>query len=100
MRAITAATRMPHSQRSHTSGRFSATYAVPGTIRASATVSQPFSSAKVSASASAAIAPVAKIAAADGVPGRGSRFISASVATANTAATSSASAANGRERST
>ena len=75
MRAITSATRMPQSQRSHGSGRFSAIQAVPGTIRASATVSQPFSSAKVSASASAAIEPVAKIAAADAEPGRGSRLV-------------------------
>ena len=72
---------------------------MPGTIRASATVSQPFSSAKVSASASAAIEPVAKIAAADALPGRGSRLVSISVATANSAASSSASAANGSERS-
>ena len=99
MRTITSATRMPQSQRSHGKGRFSAIQAVPGTIRASATVSQPFSSAKVSASASAAIEPVAKIAAADAEPGRGSRLVMSSVANANSAAISSASAAKGSERS-
>ena len=60
-------------------------------------MSQPFSSANVSASASAAIEPVAKIAAAEGRPGRGSRLVSSSVATANSAASSSASAGE-RER--
>ena len=44
------------------SGRSRATQAMPGTISASAIVSQPFSSAKVKASASAASAPVANIA--------------------------------------
>ena len=50
---------MAASQRSIGSGRFSEIQAMPGTIRASATVSQPFSSAKVSASARQATAPVA-----------------------------------------
>ena len=63
--------------RSAGSGRLSAIQATPGTISASATVSQPFSSAMVSASASAATAPVAKIAAAAALPGRGSRRLSA-----------------------
>ena len=85
--------------RSHGNGRCAATHAVPGTIRASATVSQPFSSANVSASASAAIEPVAKIAAAEALPGRGTRLVSTSVATANSAAISSASAAKGNDRS-
>ena len=62
MRATTMATMMAASQRSHGSGRFSATQAAPGTMSASAMVSQPFSSAKVSASASAASVPVANIA--------------------------------------
>ena len=47
------------SQRSAGQGRFSAIQAMPGTISASAMVSQPFSSARESASASEAIAPVA-----------------------------------------
>jgi hypothetical protein len=72
---------------------------MPGTIRASAIVSQPFSSAKVSASASAAIDPVAKIACAAAAPGRGARRASISVAIANSAASSSARPANGIERS-
>ena len=68
------------------------TQAMPGTISASATVSQPFSSAKVSASASAATVPVAKIAPAPAMPGRGARLPSVSVAQPNSAASSSASA--------
>ena len=72
---------MAASQRSHGNGRFSATQAAPGTISASPTVSQPFSSAKVSASASAASAPVANIALAAMSPGRCSRCTSVSVAT-------------------
>ena len=78
-RATTRATMMAASQRSHGSGRFSATQAAPGAISASPTVSQPFSSAKVSASASAASAPVANIALAAMSPGRRSRWISVSV---------------------
>jgi hypothetical protein len=57
------------------------------------------SSAIVNASASAAIAPVAKIALPAAWPGRGSRRISASVASANSIANTSAAAANGTERS-
>ena len=56
---MTSATAAAASQRSIGSGRRSAIQAMPGTISASAMVSQPFSSAKVSASASAATAPVA-----------------------------------------
>ena len=48
---------------------FLATQAAAGDISASAIVSQPFSSAKVSASASAASVPVANIAPAAGSPG-------------------------------
>ena len=70
------------SQRSAGSGRLSATQAMPGTISASATVSQPFSSAIVSASASAATAPVANTAAEAASPGRGARLSSFSVANA------------------
>ncbi len=58
-RAVTSAAMMAASERSHGSGRFSETHAAPGAIKASATVSQPFSSANVNASASAARAPVA-----------------------------------------
>ena len=72
--------------------------AMPGTIRASATVSQPFSSAKVSASASAATAPTAKIALASRMPSRSSRCQSWSAASANRAASVSAMIANGIER--
>jgi hypothetical protein len=57
MRATTMATMMAASQRSQGSGRFSATQAAAGAMSASAMVSQPFSSAKVSASASAASVP-------------------------------------------
>ena len=53
--------RRRRAQRRAGSGRLSETQAMPGTISASATVSQPFSSAMVSASASAATAPVAKM---------------------------------------
>ena len=88
------------SVRSIGSGRRSAIQAMPGTISASATVSQPFSSAKVSVSASAATAPVANSALAAATPGRGGcRRISRSVATANAAASASASPANAIERS-
>ena len=47
----------------------------------------------------AASVPVAKIAPAAGRPGRGARCTSASVATPNSAASRSASAANGSDRS-
>ena len=99
MRASVNITIAAASQRSAGSGRFSLTQAAAGAINASAMVSQPFSSAKVSASASAANVPVAKIAPAAGRPGRGARCTSASVATPNSAASSSASAANGNDRS-
>ena len=100
MRSTTSAPMMATSQRSAGSGRFSCTQAMPGTIRASATVSQPFSSASVSASASAAIAPVAKIASAAALPGRGARLPSVSVASANSAASRRAPPANGSDCST
>ena len=90
---------MAASQRSQGSGRRSATQAAPGTISASAMVSQPFSSAKVNASASAPSMPVANMALAAIRPGRGSRLTSVSVASPKIAATSSASAANGSDRS-
>ena len=76
----------------------SAIKAMPGTIRASATVSQPFSSAKVSAKASAATMPVAKIALASRIPSRSSRCQRRSAARANSAASASAMIANGIER--
>jgi hypothetical protein len=68
-------------------------------MSASAMVSQPFSSAKVSASASAASVPVANIAPAASSPGRRSRCTSVSVASAKIAASSRANPANGSERS-
>ncbi len=80
MRSSTSAITPAASQRSAGSGRCPAIQAMPGTISASATVSQPFSSAKVSASASDATAPVAKTAAEAARPGRGSRRPSSSVA--------------------
>src|SRR5947208_1840504 len=46
---------------------------MPGTISASVTVSQPFSNARVSVSASAATVPTANKADADARPGRGGR---------------------------
>ena len=58
-RASTSTTMAAASQRSIGNGRALAIQAMPGTISASATVSQPFSSEKVSASASAATVPVA-----------------------------------------
>ena len=99
MRASTSTPITAASTRSAGNGRFSDTQAMPGTISASATVSQPFSSAMVSASASAATAPVAKIALAAASPGRGARLSSVSVASAKSAASSSAAAANGIEGS-
>ena len=59
IRSITSATRIVQSGRSIGSGRWVEIQAMPGTIKASATVSQPFSSAKVSASARAATPPQA-----------------------------------------
>ena len=99
MRASVTMTIAAASQRNAGSGRFSLTQAAAGDISASAIVSQPFSSAKVSASASAASVPVAKIALAAGRPGRGARCTSASVATAKIAASNSASPAKGSDRS-
>ena len=98
-RSSTITTMAAASQRSIGSGRASEIQAIPATMKASATVSQPFSNASVSASASAATAPVAKIACAAALPGRVSRRVSTSVATANSAASSNAKAANGMERS-
>ena len=80
-------------------GRCSKIQAVPSDIRASAIVSQPFSSAKVSASASAPSVPVANKAIEKLRPGRSSRRVSASVATARVAASTTARIANGMERS-
>ncbi len=74
MRPSTPTVTAAASQRSDGQGRFSATQAMPGTISASATVSQPFSSARLSASASEAIAPVAKMALAASLPGRSPRL--------------------------
>ena len=72
---------------------------MPGTISASATVSQPFSSARLSASASEAMAPVAKMAQAASLPGRSSRLLKVSVARAKAPASTTAAAAKGSERS-
>ena len=99
MRATTRATMTAASARRNGSGRCAAIQAMPGTMRARPTVSQPFSIANVRVSASEATAPVAKIACAAGTPGRGARRPSCSVATANSAASSSARPANGIERS-
>ena len=64
MRATTMAARIAASQRRNGTGRCSEIHAVPSDISASAIVSQPLSSAKVKASASAASVPVANSAAA------------------------------------
>lgn len=72
---------------------------MPSDISASAIVSQPFSSAKVSASASAPSVPVANRAVEIATPGRVSRRVSASVAAPKAAASSTARIANGIERS-
>ena len=74
MRSTTSTTSAAAIERSSGNGRCSEIHAMPGTISASATVSQPFSSAKVSASASAATVPVANSAPAAARPGRGSRL--------------------------
>jgi hypothetical protein len=74
-------------------------HAVPSDISASAMVSQPFSSAKVKASASAASVPVAYSAVAIIWPGRASRLVRISVMAAKAAATAMAMIANGIERS-
>ena len=61
-------------------GRCTEIHAVPIDINASAMLSQPFSSTKVSASARAPSVAVANSAIAIGVPGRSSRRVSISVA--------------------
>jgi len=97
IRASTSAVTTAASVRKAGSGRSSAIQAMPGTIRARATVSQPLSSAMVSASASAATAPVAKIAPEAARPGRGARRFRDSVAAAARPASSKATLANGTE---
>ena len=67
--------RIAASVRRNGIGRCSEIQAVPSDISASAMVSQPFSSAKVSASASAASVPVANSAIAACRPGRSSRLL-------------------------
>ena len=99
MRPSTPIVTAAASQRSQGQGRFSATQAMPGTISASATVSQPFSSARLSASASEAIEPVAKMALAASLPGRSPRLPIASVASAKAPASTTAAPAKGIERS-
>jgi hypothetical protein len=71
---------MAASERRNGIGRCNEIHAVPIDISASAIVSQPFSRAKVSASASAASAPVANSAIEAGIPGRSSRLVKISVA--------------------
>ncbi len=80
-------------------GRCIEIQAVPVHIKASAMVSQPFSSANVSASASAASVAVANSATEIATPGRCSRLLRTSVAAAKAAARSTATMANGIERS-
>ena len=63
----------PASQRKPGIGRAEATQAMPATIKAKEVVSQPLSSTMVRPIASAATAPVMKMAIADAEPGRGSR---------------------------
>ena len=70
MRATTMPARIAASQRRNGIGRCIEIHAVPSDISASAIVSQPFSSAKVSASAMAASVPVANSAIEIGNPGR------------------------------
>ena len=71
---------------------------MPGTISASETVSQPFSRARLRASASEAIEPVAKMALA-ARSASGLRLLKASVAKAKMPASTSAALAKGIERS-
>jgi hypothetical protein len=99
MRASTKMAAAAVILRSIGSGRFSATQAMPGAISARPTVSQPFSSAKARASASAAADPAACSAVADATPGRAGRLVNCSAATANHAASNRARPANGIERS-
>jgi hypothetical protein len=72
--------RIAASERRKGIGRCIEIQAVPIDISASAIVSQPFSSAKVSARASAPSEPVANSAIEIGSPGRLSRLVRASVA--------------------
>ena len=72
--------RIAASERRNGIGRCVEIQAVPADISASAIVSQPFSSAKVSASASAASVPVANSAIEACSPGRSSRLARISVA--------------------
>jgi hypothetical protein len=90
---------MAASERRNGIGRCSEIQAVPSDISASAMVSHPFSSAKVSASASAPSEPVANSAIEIGRPGRWSRLVRISVAAPYAAASSTARIANGIERS-
>jgi hypothetical protein len=80
-------------------GRCVETQAAPAEVSASAMVSQPLSSAKVSASANAASVPVANSAVELTSPARASRRLRASVAAANRIASSTARIAKGTERS-
>ena len=75
MRSTTMPARMAASERRNGIGRCIEIQAVPIDISASAIVSQPFSSAKVSASASAPSVPVANSAIEIGRPGRSSRLV-------------------------
>ncbi len=90
---------MADSERRNGIGRCIEIHAVPIDISASAMVSQPFSSAKVSASASAPSVPVANSAVEIGNPGRLSRLVRTSVAAPYAAASTTARIANGIERS-
>ena len=88
MRITTMPARMAASDRRNGIGRCNEIHAVPADISASAIVSQPFSSANVRASASAASVPVAYNATAACMPGpvsragRSSRLARISVAAA------------------
>ncbi len=99
MRSTTMPASTEASTRRNAIGRCVDIQAVPADISASAIVSQPFSSAKVSASASAASVPVANSAIEACSPGRSSRFERISVAAAKAAARITATIANGIERS-
>ena len=90
---------MAASERRNGIGRCIEIQAVPIDISASAIVSQPFSSAKVSASASAPSVPVANSAVEIARPGRLSRWSRISVAPPKAAASITARIANGIERS-
>jgi hypothetical protein len=76
------AARIAASQRRNRIGRCTDSHAVPIDTSASAMVSQPLSSAKVSASASEARAPVAESAIDEDNSGRSPRRVNASVAAA------------------